>query len=295
MQRVRPLLALVLIVALLIGRAAPVLAQEEELPEGVTLDVIASGVAEGVPETADQLVLFRLTLEPGAVFPIVPEQGSVALAEVERGVLTSAVDGTMQVARADAEPGEEEAISGGETISLESGDSALYAPNLTGDIRNEGSEDVSLLIMEAAPSEMESGEEMMALPEGVAVELLAAGETPAMADGPVLLWIGQFILEPGAGMLGQAQGGAEIAFGEAGTFTLNPSEGPGLVVFRQLGSAVETGEEPVVESAATGDTITFTAGDAVYFPAGNALDISNAGDEPATATFGGIAPAPESP
>ena len=294
MQRVRPLLALALIVALLISRAAPVLAQEE-LPEGVTLDVIASGIAENVPETADQIVLFRLTLEPGAVFPIVPEQGGVALAEVERGVLISRVDGSVHVARADAEPGVEEEISGGETFTLETGDSALYIPNLTGDIRNEGSGDVSLLIMEAAPSAMESGEEMTALPAGVAVELLAAGETPEMTEGPILLWIGQFILEPGAAMLGQAQGGAEIAFGEAGTFTLNPSEGPGLVVFRQLGSAVETGEEPVVEPAATGDTITFAAGDAVYFPAGNALDISNAGNEPAIATFGGIAPAPENP
>ena len=41
--------------------------------------------------------------------------------------------------------------------------------------------------MEFAPSEMESDEEMMTLPESVASTLLAAGETPDMSDGPMLL------------------------------------------------------------------------------------------------------------
>jgi hypothetical protein len=135
--------------ALMLALAMPVFAQEEPLPEGVSLDYLAFATAYDVPAEANQLVLFRMPLAPGAVFRITPEQDGVALAEVERGVLTTSVDGPVQIARARAEPGVEETIAGGETFTLDRGDSALCGAGLSGDIRNEGSEEVSLLILEA--------------------------------------------------------------------------------------------------------------------------------------------------
>jgi hypothetical protein len=99
--------------ALMLALAGPVFAQEEPLPEGVSLDYLAFATADDVPAEANQLVLFRMLLAPGAVFRITPEQEGVALTEVERGVLTTTVDGPVQIARARAEPGVEETIAGG--------------------------------------------------------------------------------------------------------------------------------------------------------------------------------------
>jgi mannose-6-phosphate isomerase-like protein (cupin superfamily) len=288
--------------ALMGALAGPVFAQEEPLPEGVSLDYLAFATAADVPADAHQLVLFRMLLAPGAVFRITPEQEGVALAEVERGVLTTTVDGPVQIARARAEPGVEETIAGGETFTLDRGDSALYGAGLSGDIRNEGSEEVSLLILEAlvlAP--MQSGSPIaatpaanndatMSLPAGITVQFLATGETPDLPNGAIfsLSRVGYGSgVSPGV----TAQLGSQVALVESGVFAIAPVEGPPVTVFHEFGTAIEAGEESALVNVGSGEEADIAAGDSAYFPAGNLAVVSNNGSESAAALLGIVIPA----
>lgn len=271
--------------------SGPVLAQEQ-LPEGVTLDIAANAVIESLPDGLDQLVLYRMSLASETRFPIEPGQDGVALVEVEAGTLTANAAAELQISRAGAEPGSIEAAPAGEDLTLEPGDSVLVPDDLTGELRNEGEDEVSLLVLEAVSPTDAGDEEPMTPPAGVAVTLLASGATPELGDDPVLFWIGEFALEPGAAFPGVAQPGVEIAAGLAGAFTMRPMVGPGFTVSRQGEVPVEAAAAPEATPGTVGEPVTFGAGDAVYFPDGNAVDISNEGDSPAIAIFGGIGPAP---
>lgn len=291
-MRYRTIATRLLLAAMLgLGISVPALAQEP-LPAGVSLDIAANAVIERVPEHLDQTVLYRLELAPEAIFPIEPAQDGIALAEVTQGEMSATVDAPLPVSRANAEPGEVEEAPAGEAITLEPGDSALFGTELTGELRAVGAEATTLLVLEAISPTDAGDEEPSPLPEGVTVEFLATGATPDLDEGAILLWIGEFALEPGTTFAGQAQPGVEIASGLAGTFTMAPTDGPGLTVLRQFVETARTGENPTIEQAATGDIVTFSGGDAVYFPDGNLVDISNEGDIPAIALFGGIGPAP---
>ena len=294
-------LVLSFLLALALMLPTQALAQEEPLPEGVNLEFLAFATVTEVPDDADQLVLFRMLLAPRAVFPITPAQGGVALAEVESGVLTTTVDGPTRIARAGMEPGVEEEIAAGETFTLEAGDSALYPPGLTGDIRNEGPEEVSLLVLEAVPpappmadepaaTPVATAESGMTLPEGATVTLLAAGEIPDLPAGAFFA-ISRVGYEPGVGVGGERQPGAEVAVVESGTFTLAATEGPPITVYRGLGAALAAGAEPTVEMLGPGETTEVTAGDGVAFPAGNVTAIRNDGAETAVALLGLVVPA----
>jgi hypothetical protein len=291
MRRMQSLIALVLTVASLFSLALPVVAQEEELPEGVTVDVFASAVAEAIPQDANLLLLFRMTLAPGAVYPLAEDEGNLTLVEVERGTLTATGDADLRIARAGAEPGLEEAVPANQAFMLDAGDSALFAPDLMGEVRNDGTEDVGLLILEAVPATIMDQE--MAIPEGIAVEILAMGETPKLPAGDILLLIGRFALEPGAAVPEHPHPGAEMGVVEEGTFAFTTYEGPALQVVRQTGEAMKSGEDPVVESADIGEEIVVEVGDALFVPSTNVSDTRNGGDGPATAIFAEIAPVGE--
>ena len=87
-------------------------------------------------ESADQHVLFRLALEPGAIIPIVPEQGTMALLEVERGVVIFTVDGPGPFGCPSAQPGAAPVIPVESSLSGERILRSSAQP--TGDLRNEG-------------------------------------------------------------------------------------------------------------------------------------------------------------
>lgn len=291
MLQMRSLISLALTLAVFSSLALPALAQEAELPEGVTVDVFASAVAGAIPEDANLLLLFRMTLAPGAVYPLAEDEGNLTLVEVERGTLTASGDADLQIARAGAEPGMEETVAADQAFTLDAGDSALFAPNLMGEVRNDGTEDVGLLILEAAPATIMDQE--MTIPEGIAVEILALGETPELPAGDILLLIGRFALEPDASVPEHPHPGAEMGVVEEGTFAFKTYEGPTLQVARQIGEAMTSGEDPVIESAAIGEEIMVEVGDALFVPSGNVSDTRNGGDGPAAAIFAEIAPVGE--
>jgi quercetin dioxygenase-like cupin family protein len=286
--------------ALALLMQAPVAAQEEPLPEGVALEFLAFAVSAPLPEDADDLLLFRMTLAPGASFDIEPDEGSVTLAEVESGTLTSTVDGEVAVSRAEAEEGVTETIPADETVTLAAGDSALYPPDLTGAVSNEGSEEVTLLILEAistasveAPSMATpvagGGGDPMA-PEGVSVELLSAGAAPEV-EGEVVFALARVTYDPGISQDGELQPGSEVSIVEAGTFTLEVTAGPPVRIYRDLGASITSGQEPAIETIDAGETVEVAAGDSAYFPMNNVAAASNMGDEPATALLGFVFPA----
>lgn len=177
MRRVSVLLS-VLVVALLglVGAFAAtggVIAQEgtppaEEFapPEGVRFEPLAFGRAETLPSAPAELALVRFGLDPGAGFPIEAGDPSIALAYVESGTFTFRMEGPIQVIRgaamaemtaAFATPGAEpaepepEEIPAGTEFTLGPGDSALFPPNVAGEVRNDGQERAVALITFVGP------------------------------------------------------------------------------------------------------------------------------------------------
>lgn len=259
------------------------------MPAGVSLEVFANGIATSVPQEADQILLTELTLTAGATLPLEPDTQSVSLLAVRDGELTGKLNTSIQIARADAEPGQTEEAATSTDFTLATGDSALIPSGAVGALTS-GESRTSAIMLTAAPATSDAGNPAVA-PDGVTITPLAAGDTPNLDDG-ALLWLGVFTLQPGATFPGQAQPGAELGAGISGEFTMKSTGGPGLVVLRDFSQSVLAGEEPEVTESLTGDTVTFGAGDAVFFPDGNTVDISNAGSKDAATLFGGIGPLP---
>jgi quercetin dioxygenase-like cupin family protein len=169
-----PVLAVASIGLLAAGRVAPgAAAQEatppagaEEVPAGVTFEPLGFGTADELPAAPADFVLVRLTVEPGAGFPIEADDPSVALAYVEAGALTVTVDAPIRVTRAatiaafatpgaaeaGAVPGPEEVAAGAE-FTLAAGDSAFFPANVPGEVRNDGQERAVALVAILAPPE----------------------------------------------------------------------------------------------------------------------------------------------
>lgn len=273
---------------ILSGVATTVFAQDA-MPEGVVLDVFANGIAPEVPQEADQILLIELNLLADSTLPVEPDAQTVSLVSVREGELTGTLDTSIQIGRADAAPGQTEEAAANSQFTLAAGDSALIPAGAVGEIKS-GDTYSSALMLVAAPSMSDDGN-VENLPQGVIFVPLAAGNTPELEEG-ALLWLGEFTLQPGATFPGQAQPGAELGAATAGEFTMKTTGGPGSVVLRNFTHSVLNGEEPEVADATTDNTVTFGAGDAVFFPDGNTVDISNAGSTEAITLFGGIGPLP---
>ncbi|MCA9880091.1 MAG: hypothetical protein KC442_19990 [Thermomicrobiales bacterium] len=280
---------LLLAALLAFGMATPALAQEQ-LPEGVTLDVFASGVAADVPQSADQILLVELTMQPGAVLPLEPDDQIVSLVAIREGELEGKLDAPVQINRAGAAPEAAEQATAGTLFTLAAGDSALIPAGAVGEVRP-GDAVMSALVFLAAPATSDDGNANV-MPQGVTFTPLAAGETPDLGTSGGYIWLGEFKLEPGAMFPGQAQPGAELGAGTAGEFTVKTTGGPGFVVLRDFTRSVLAGESPQVTEETSDDTVTFGADDAVFFPDGNTVDISNEGSTEAVTLFGGIGPLP---
>lgn len=289
MRHAKALVSLALTL-LLLGQASIVASAQDAMPPGVTLDVIANGMVASLPDDADQMLLMRFVIEPGATIPVEPDSSRVALFETEHGEITVTVDGEASISRATAEPGVTETMAADTPFTLQPGDAATFPAGLKGELQNAGEDSVTLLVLFTAP-DMSDDDNMMTPPEGLTVDFLAVGQVPDVGDDGALLWIGRFTLDPGATFPGQSQPGAEVGSGELGVFTMTPTSGTGLTIWRKFPIAMMSGMEPNVEEIAVGQSTTFGAGDATYFGDGS-VDLGNDGDVSATVIFGGIGPAP---
>ncbi len=117
--------------------------------------LLGFGTAEELPAAPADLLLFRVTLDPGASIPAEEGDPAVVLLYVESGSLTIQIEAPLQVTRAAtieafATPGavEEgadlgpEEVAAGTEVTLEAGDSAVLPPNAPGELRNDGDEPV---------------------------------------------------------------------------------------------------------------------------------------------------------
>ena len=161
--------AIVLVGLLAAGQAADAAAQEGtppadefELPEGVSFEALAFGLAEAVPPGPTGLALFRARLEPGARIDLDPDP-SYFMVYVEAGAITFRVETPVLVTRAVAgtpaaqgmSPAAPEEVAAGTEVTLEQGDAALFAPNpdgAPGEARNDGQEPAVALVVSAGPA-----------------------------------------------------------------------------------------------------------------------------------------------
>jgi quercetin dioxygenase-like cupin family protein len=125
--------------------ATPPSEQQAGAPEGVSFVTLASGSIQVLTPGTANLVLGRIRLEPGATLPFDPTDPSVDLVYIGSGTLTLRVDAPMSVARGaqagTPAPTEPEDIAAGTEFTMSEGDSALFPPNASGELRNDGEED----------------------------------------------------------------------------------------------------------------------------------------------------------
>jgi len=176
MRRI-PILISVIAVTLLglfgVGVQSRVVAQEatpaaaEMMPAGISFEELAYATGVDVPSPAD-LSVARLSLEPGAGFPLDSNDQSAGMLVVESGSFTVTASAEMSVSRgaglnsamATAMAGgayapELETIAIGEEATLEAGDAIWIPGNLSGEIRNGGSDTaVGLAFLIAPPGYM---------------------------------------------------------------------------------------------------------------------------------------------
>ena len=134
--------------------ATPPSEQQGGAPEGVSFVTLASGSIEVLSPGTANLVLGRIRLAPGATVPFDPTDPSVDLVFVAGGTLTFRVDAPMTVARGVSAgtpvPTEPEAIEAGTEFTMSDGDSALFPPNASGEVRNDGDEDATAWVTNVA-------------------------------------------------------------------------------------------------------------------------------------------------
>jgi quercetin dioxygenase-like cupin family protein len=140
-------------------------AVEGMMPEGLTFTLL--GFADGLelPSPA-VLEVARSEFEPGAGFPFFPGGPTGALVIVESGSLTARVEeqswtisrgAALQEAMAAAEAGGDlanavEQVAAGAEGSLQAGDVAFVPGGVSGEVRNDGEETASALLVLIAPS-----------------------------------------------------------------------------------------------------------------------------------------------
>jgi len=159
-----PLRSFVLLVVLLtlLGSLGPVAAQDATppsapaagTPEPVSFRTLASGSMEILAPGTANLGFGRVNLAPGSSVPFDPADPSVVLVYIASGVATFQVESDMTVSRAvragTPMPTEPEAIPAGTEFTLSDGDSALFPPNVAGEVRNDGGEDAVAWVVTVA-------------------------------------------------------------------------------------------------------------------------------------------------
>src|SRR5215204_4437266 len=134
--------------------ATPPARQQAGAPEGVSFVTLASGTIQVLSPGTANLVLGRIKLDPGATLPFDPTDPSVDLVYMTGGTLTFTIDAPMTVARGVEAgtpiPTEPEAIPANTEFTLSDGDSALFPPNASGEVRNDGEENATVWVTNVA-------------------------------------------------------------------------------------------------------------------------------------------------
>jgi quercetin dioxygenase-like cupin family protein len=153
--RTLPLMIIMLFGIAMLGASQSSVAQEAspaagaEMGAGLSFEYIGGGTVETLPEAPVLFEMLRIGFEPNASFPIDATDPSITLALVERGQITFLVDGPVTVFHAMEMT--EELVPAGQEFTLVAGDSALFPPNIAGEIGNQGITSSSVLLSNIAP------------------------------------------------------------------------------------------------------------------------------------------------
>lgn len=122
----------------------------EATPTGATFRPLAAGSVEVLSPSTASIVLGRLSLDAGSSIPFDPEDPSAILVFISSGELTFHVNVPMTVARAGTEgtPTPPEEVTADTEFTLSEGDSAIFPGSMTGEVRNDGAEDASAIVVD---------------------------------------------------------------------------------------------------------------------------------------------------
>jgi mannose-6-phosphate isomerase-like protein (cupin superfamily) len=122
---------------------------------GVIFEPLAFGSVATVPAAPASFQLARARIEPGGHISVPANGPGLALFYVESGTLTCSATTSTNVMRAamlatpEVQPFEE--VAAGTEFTVGPGDSFIGLPNAGGEFRNEGAEDVVLLVADLHP------------------------------------------------------------------------------------------------------------------------------------------------
>jgi quercetin dioxygenase-like cupin family protein len=301
MRRLLTLVAALLLFATT-GSAIAVAQDEgdDQVPEGATFELLTQAVVEELPAAPADIALVRLTFDPGVSEPIEAGDPSIALVSVESGSLTFGIAAAIRVTRVAVAgtPVAAEVQAAGVEFTLGPGDSALIPPLAPGVVRNDGTEPAVAVGLFLGPSTdegmAEASTEVGATPapeeetEGITFQPLAFGTADSLPAGPAFLAIVRLTAEPAVVFPPEEETGIEVIAIEAGSFTVQSTEGPPLQVARGLAAmdfAATPGAEPLFEEVGPGQEATVAAGDSLFIPTGN-VNGATAGAETSAALFG---------
>jgi hypothetical protein len=132
--------------------ATPPAEQAAGTPEPATFRAVAAGLIEVLAPSTANVVLGRISLQPGASIPFDETDPSALLVYMATGALTFRVDVPMTVARAGGggggTPTPPEEIAADTEFTLRDGDSALFPGTIAGEMRNAGTEEATAWVVD---------------------------------------------------------------------------------------------------------------------------------------------------
>jgi hypothetical protein len=150
--------ALLVVVLALLGSLAPTAAQDATppsepaagTPAPATFRAVAAGLIEVLEPSTANVVLGRISLQPGASIPFDPTDPSAILVYMATGELTFRVDVLMSVARGGAAgtPTPPEEVAADTEFTLREGDSAFFPGTMVGEVRNAGTTEATAWVVD---------------------------------------------------------------------------------------------------------------------------------------------------
>jgi hypothetical protein len=149
---------LLVVVLTLLGSLGPAAAQDATpaseqaagTPEPAKFRAVAAGLIEVLAPSTANVVLGRFILEPGASIPFDPTDPSALLVYLQGGELTFQVDVPMTVVREarGGTPTPPEDVAADTAFTLSDGDSTLFPGAMTGEVRNDGTEEATAWVVD---------------------------------------------------------------------------------------------------------------------------------------------------
>jgi hypothetical protein len=131
--------------------ATPAAEQAAGTPQPATFRALAAGLIEVLEPSTANVVLGRISLQPGASIPFDPTDPSAILVYMASGELTFRVDVPMAVARAaggGGTPTPPEEVAADTEFTLSEGDSALFPGTMAGEVRNAGTDEAAAWVVD---------------------------------------------------------------------------------------------------------------------------------------------------